>query len=374
MKYIYFCLFIISQFSFVGFSQTDDPVHILCPKIGFCGISIPDEINVPLVTDNPDGETITLTHPEQYITDIFANYTIYSFYKTSSSSTSRHYTIVFNDRNLLVDLQANVPETVFGSSHCFKTVPLENSVISFLDGKSFDFKKYFQEIEGGCPPDPNDSYPGCRPIDTPIGFNFTIKFDYEPATDKLIMKTLSPTSCENSFSIALKGIEAYSENQVKLWSVDGGFTISTPSSDNQNCHRIEEFFYQMFDIACRYYDLSGSIKIITDEINNTVTFRKPTSIFGVDYIYLEENSLSVSEHTFNSIKIYETTGSPYLNISNAKSLNFDLEIYTLSGQKVLNRTLYENKKINISNLNSGVYFINLYGSKSSNMVYKFLKR
>ncbi len=74
MKKVYYLLVFLLFHTFNGTAQKP----VLC-SIQYEYVKIENPANIPSVTNNEDG-TVTLTHQDQIITDIFANYTIYDFY------------------------------------------------------------------------------------------------------------------------------------------------------------------------------------------------------------------------------------------------------------------------------------------------------
>ncbi|MBN2747188.1 MAG: T9SS type A sorting domain-containing protein [Bacteroidales bacterium] len=97
--------------------------------------------------------------------------------------------------------------------------------------------------------------------------------------------------------------------------------------------------------------------------------------FDVYLVKTDENGLVTTKITqsikYSSIKVYPNPVSDFINISGA--LNYDkFEIVNFTGQVVLESS-YNNNSIDVSNLESGVYFINLYsnGNKFSS---KFIKQ
>ncbi len=67
---LYILTFFIS-ISYLGYAQN----AVLCP-IQEIYLRIEDPVNIPVITDNGDG-TITLTHTESYVTELFSNYVNY---------------------------------------------------------------------------------------------------------------------------------------------------------------------------------------------------------------------------------------------------------------------------------------------------------
>ncbi|WP_299892194.1 T9SS type A sorting domain-containing protein [uncultured Lacinutrix sp.] len=96
-------------------------------------------------------------------------------------------------------------------------------------------------------------------------------------------------------------------------------------------------------------------------------YANPNEIPGVNSVWLFVSdcnegtgcgSLSVIENTLNSIKLHPNPSSDYIKISNLK-IEKDYKIYNLSGQLLFSGMVKENERIDIRNLNKGIYFIQL---------------
>ena len=80
-------------------------------------------------------------------------------------------------------------------------------------------------------------------------------------------------------------------------------------------------------------------------------------------------NLSVSDAVKQSFKIYPNPASDFVIIETQDNIK-DINIYSVSGQKVMNT---QNKKINIQNLRSGVYLIEIKTDKSTT-THKIIKK
>jgi hypothetical protein len=184
-----------------------------------------------------------------------------------------------------------------------------------------------------------------------------------------------PSSCGNTFTIGLKG--GYSGNGAITNSTLTHWQslnwTSTPSEYSQICHNIENTLFSILGIACDNNNFDNII-IETDSETNNLRFTRINNIDGYDTIELAEANLaSVDEQTFAQIRIFEKEGNPYLQISNLKNEPITIEIYTPSGQKIMNPVTFENNKINISHFENGIYFIKLSNLSNQQKVLKFLK-
>lgn len=342
---------------FIGFSQSP----ILCPQIEN-KLKIENVNDVPIVTNNNDG-TITLTHSQQYITDIFSNYIIYDFYQTfpyGSETLQKYHTISFNDKDLINELKTSVPPEVFLIESNYINTLLSTEIISFLDGKKFKYAKYLRLSDSDCP--------SCPLIDVPSDFSLIVEFNYDSTKDALFMQTNSLSPCGNSFSIALKGGSV--NGTLQLWE-STPMTISQPSNQ-QTCYIPEDYLYSMLDIACPGIN-NGNIIPTIDTNNNTLLFFRQNAIFGTDRILFKEESLSINESLLNEIKLYEIENNPYLQISNSNNSLY-IEIYSITGKVILKKTLFEDNKILINQLSNNLYFIKVNNLQNQFKVFKFIKR
>ncbi|NOY48009.1 MAG: T9SS type A sorting domain-containing protein [Chlorobi bacterium] len=342
---------------FIGFSQNT----ILCPQIEN-PLKIENVNDVPIVTNNNDG-TITLTHSQQYITDIFSNYIIYDFYQTfpnGSENLQKYYTISFNDKDLINELKTSVPPEVFLIESNYINTLLSTEIISFLDGKKFNLSKY-QVTNDGC-------VNNCLEQDVPNNFTLKVEFNYDSINDLLFMESIGLTPCGNSFYIALKGGSV--DNTLQLWESTAN-TISSHSFSDP-CYNIENELYSMFDISCNNYNIGDLIPTINIE-NNTLFLWRSNQIFGFHSATFKEDTLSLEELILEDLRLYEIDGNPYLQISNSNNSLY-IEIYSITGKVILKKTLFEDNKILINQLSNNLYFIKVNNSQNQFKVFKFIKR
>ncbi len=78
------------------------------------------------------------------------------------------------------------------------------------------------------------------------------------------------------------------------------------------------------------------------------------------YYYSDDNSTKVKDWDKNISKIYPNPVSEYLTFSIADSNNATFEMFDLQGRKIMIREVTNNEKINLKNINSGMYIYNLY--------------
>lgn len=354
-QFLLVCLLL--SFSFV-FSQST----ILCPE-QTTYFKIDDATNIPNTTDNGDG-TVTLTHIEPYITDIFSNHTLYNFYQTfpnSNGELSKYYSIAFETKDLIMALQAQIPPAVFLFDFTYETTPISDEIITFLNGKKFSLTKYCSDI-----PEVGETCTDNEQT-VPIDFNLIIEFNYNPDTDVLFAESFGPTPCGNAFYIAFKGGSV--ANTLQLWQSTPFVTTET-TSDNP-CHNIESKLYHMLDINCSNFNLGNLIIYINSEENSFILERE-NMVFSTDLITFVAYSLSIEDYNVKNIKVYESNS--YLFISSTNIKNVSIEIFTLSGQKIQSKVRYQDEEISTDGLSSGLYFIKIFDGITQFQTYKFIKR
>lgn len=90
------------------------------------------------------------------------------------------------------------------------------------------------------------------------------------------------------------------------------------------------------------------------------------------YAIFKEYPLSVNDHVSKRVKIYPNPVLNTLYISSEKNDIERLNIYSISGQKVLEQHIISNT-IDVSNLSNGMYFIEITSSEGKT-VKKFIKK
>lgn len=368
----------ISILLFVSFcfSQT----NFLCPN-QTVGFKIENEVDVPSVLNNGDG-TVTLTHPESYITDIFSEYVILDFwqvYPTSSSENLRkNYAITCLSKDLIVDLIDTVPNTIFNSyvdynlGANFSYTPLETELITFLDDKTLKLKQSIYTDEYGCSVD-------CPLQDVPEYYDLYVEFDYLLDSDNLIMQLVNNTPCGNNFSIKFKG-----GNSNDLYDPNNYLTLQTwemiPILEQEidfsipPCNDLEWELYTLLNISCQN-SAYGNIKVTIDEPNSAVNLYREHSLFGYHEFRFEEDNLSLNDfEVLQNIIVFEKQDNPYLQISNNRPESLEIEIYAISGQQTVSQTDFKEQSIRIDHLKSGIYFIRLSNDSGNSITTKFLKR
>ena len=94
---------------------------------------------------------------------------------------------------------------------------------------------------------------------------------------------------------------------------------------------------------------------------------------GISYtFYLEDDNLANEnfDDNFNDVEVYPNPASDYFTIVTNEKIEFSL-INNL-GQVIISKPLSGKSKVDISNLNSGIYFIQLIDKNGNNNTRKFL--
>lgn len=350
-NYLYVILFLFLLIPSFGFAQ----YTILCGLNKY--VYIKDQINIPIVTNNGDG-TITLTHNEQYITDIFAKYVIYDFVKQSG----KLYSIKCKSKDLLKEIKQTVPSEILSVDDVYNvSTPLSSNLIAFLDGKKFTLKKYC-----GIADDIWEAYPEKN---VPNDFNLMVEFNYDSINDFLVLESFGLTPCGNSFSLALKG--GTLDNTLQLWECTP--TTITQTTSDQPCTSIENDLFSILDIACSNGNLGDIIPTINNE-DNTLFLRRDNVIFGYNTVTFEESRLSIEELVLNNLKLYQIKGNPNLQISNTQNKEFYVEIFSVSGRIVMGKTRFERVGVPMDGLGKNLYFAKVFGKNNQYKVFKFIKQ
>ena len=371
MKNNYFTCLFIFLIPFLSVSQ-----NILCPEIEQY-IEIDDVSNVPTITTNSGSNTINLIWQDQYITDIFANYDIYGFNQLFPSSSNpellKVYTIAFNSYSLITDINTMVPNTVISIED---TIPnytaIDTGLVSFLDGKQFIIKKYNNYSDAdGC-------YPNCPLFDVPTNVDVRMSFNYDAVNDSFLVESIGNTPCGNTFSFTLRGGDptnwAFIDSSLRLWT--SSFGTITMADYNLPCATVEENFYNLFHMSCFNSAIGefANINTTIDTVNNTILLSRDNGVFGAVNILLEESTLSVKEFNLETVTIFETKDNPYLQVANLKDNSLSIEIFSISGKLVLEKTILKSNTIKINHYPSSLYIIKASDKNNRSKIFKFIKR
>ncbi|TXD85500.1 T9SS type A sorting domain-containing protein [Subsaximicrobium wynnwilliamsii] len=345
--------------------------NLLCPLLVDV-VKIQQPAYIPIITNNTDG-TVALSFPDQAITTIFAAYSIYDFYQSYPNSNPdgelfKYYSIAHDNKNLITELDTNVASDIFTFDLSYSTTPISANLIDLLDGKTYELMQYCNNSTESGENCENSTY------NVPEGFELQIDFGYDSENDMITAATSSLSPCGNAFAIGMKGgfddSSAALDNTLQLWTTTEGTSSASESSDP--CFQIELMLYSMLDIGCIAYNY-GNLSVNQNDENGQVILERENGTFSTDYMIFEEANLSVATETFSKMTPFQAEGNPYLQIRNAENQALNIEIFDLSGKRVLAETGFENDKINLSTYTNGLYFIKLSNLNNAQKVFKFLK-
>ena len=343
-----------------SFTQT----NTLCsPQIDY--ITIENISDVPTVSYNSDG-TVNLTHPEQYITDIFSNYDIYDFYQSFPESTE-FYTIVHNSKDLINSIFDNVSSSIFEVQE-YPYSPIDPNLITLLDNKIYKLVYYCSDI-----PEVEET---CEDNQVVVSNDFDLKiaFNYDSNLDIMNIETVNLSPCGNSFSVGMRGgYEDFTgtlDNKLQLWESELG--ISIESDVNDSCFHPEIMLYGLLDISCFEGSNVGNLIVYPGTNTGQIILERETAIFSTDFMVFKEDNLSIDDNTLSQMKPFKSVNNPFLQISNSENKKVSIEILSISGKIILTETTFETNSIELSNFAKGLYFIKLKTLNNQQKLFKFL--
>lgn len=336
-------------------------------------ISIENEDNVPTTITNADG-TLTLTFPQQSITDLFESYVIFGFEQAFPGSGNpvleNAYILEFNSKDLLFDIQNEVDPSIINVDNEYTpeaTVPQD--LIQYVDGKIFKVigSRYLDEqVVHLCDIIPNscDAYP------VPSGFLFTLSFDYDVINDLLVIETIDST-CDQSFSITMKRTNFSPDAKyLQLWTINNFNAVETMP----NCEPTTFTILEVFQLHCGLSTGFHTYYEIDDDLNILRLFND-TPIFGTNVIELRDVTLDISENNLEEILVFEPKDSPYLHVVNPSNKELSMTIFDITGKEVFNENSLKHNSVSIESLQSGtLYLLNITSTEGENNVFKLLKR
>lgn len=347
--------------------------EILCPWVTTI-FKIENEEDILEVADNGDGP-LTLTHPtDTAITELFGNYEISVFEKTFPSTQSvelmKYYNLGANSKQLFVDIDESISDAVYGILGSNEPDVLINSdFIELVDGNEFRLTGSIQTT------DLSSCSINCDP--SPVGddINIRVSFSYNPAEDLLTMETLEETSCGNLFSVNLSGgvdngFDNFDNLNLQTWSVNSGLVGQSTTDDP--CYAIEQNLYGLIQTNCSPSEGNLIVEIVNED--GIFHFLRPNALLGEDRIEFRNVLLSVPKNILETVKVYQIAESNYLQIHNPQDLHLFIEIFDLTGKRVISKTsALEN--ISIAQLSSNsICLVQIEDKYGNTDVIKFIKR
>ncbi|WP_288956452.1 T9SS type A sorting domain-containing protein [uncultured Polaribacter sp.] len=311
-------------------------------------IRIDNTEDVPTIQSNQNDNSIKLIHKESYITEIFAKYKIYGFDKAFPSSQSeilqKTYSILTSSRGLLKELSEKVSNEIFWfepNQTNLKIVNFDEEVIQYFKNEALYKIAEFRSISEGC-----SGGSDCLKI-TDLKQIFSLYFDENK--DFLVLESKKNTVCINSFKIKFKQVFSDS-GQIRLivWQTDSENSC-LKSDVNEMCQTERALFetiklFPLLELDKESFTLTGSTPIFTENI-----FR------------FSQESLSLrNENIQEFISIFQNPKTNLLSIKPnlaAVTIN-EVKIFDFSGREVVFKEDYFNN-INLSTLNSGIYFLQI---------------
>ena len=367
-KHIIILLFCLS-FNFISSQE-----QIMCSEMRTL-IVIHNNADIPIINNNDN--TITLTFPQQNITDVFSNYVLTDFYQVSPNGSEvlqKYYYIKHYSKNLIVDIKNNVSDTILSVDEV-PTTSISQDLIDTLDGVTFDVIKHVTDT-GDCT---NEfGVIDCPYTDVPEDFNLSITFTYNAEDDTLHAESNQLSPCGNYFSTNLKGGDPndvdFSSADYSLQTWENEIGTSTTSNQTDSCYYLENMIYGIMGVTCDYDYSYGNISISIDQDTGNPKLTRKMILLGLHGIELRaSNTASVEENNFQLIYPYQIDNNPYLQISNLNNQTLKVEIYNISGQQIITPSRFKENNLNISNLSTGLYFIKLSNLDNQQKVFKFLK-
>ena len=352
-----------------GFNISLSQDYIHCHELRTL-VQIPDSNNIPNVTTNTNG-TITLTFPQQSVTDIFANYDIFDFYPAAISS---FYYIKHNSKSLFEDLQNNVSPTIIGFD-TIATDSIHQDLINILDGETFRVVK----TVGVTDPSSCTDFFGndlCPYQDVPSNSNLEFSFTYDIVSDSFLVESTQNTICGNFFSITMKGGNPNDNvNNIpytlQTWETTVGVSAFNPPSNP--CHFTENRLFGIMGVYCDYDYFYGNVNITIDPVTNNLKFTRDMVLLGYEGIELvNTNTNSLEESEFIKLIPYLENDTFLLNIKNFENQSLDVEVFDINGKQIIGNTKYQPNQIDFSTFSNGVYFIRIIDEKQIK-TYKIVK-
>lgn len=313
-------------------------------------IIIEDTSNVPTVTDNSDN-TVMVVHPEQYITDIFANYKVYSFGRMFPEETSgtltRWYKLECESRALVNELDTDVPSDIMATHNYYENYSISQELRDFFDGQRFRFSEYNSTADGSqctidCPLDP-----------VPNDFDLLVDRSYDAQNDELVMTTTHVTPCGTEFRFSLRERSSTEGEGLILWTSEKQPCFDPYETDN--CF-IENVLYQSF--------FSNGFPTDIEIINNEdFKLTSPNAIFGEHNVLFTRETLSVDRFSLEKeIQIHPNPIEDRILIQSGQVKIEKVTVFNILGKQVA-ASNQDTKNIDVSQLKSGVYLCRIESEK-----------
>lgn len=176
----------------------------------------------------------------------------------------------------------------------------------------------------------------------------------------------------NNFG-ALFTVDIVEGNGSTFINADPQIKVELPVSNNENWTQISGTFIA---VGGEEYLTIGNF--FSDEETETVVVNwtgfSGLSYFFIDSVSLIPSALAISDNQLeNLINIYPNPVSEVLHIDNINTENYTLKVYSVQGQEVKLNTI-SSSAINVENLSSGIYFLEITTLEGFKEVRKFIKQ
>jgi hypothetical protein len=150
---------------------------------------------------------------------------------------------------------------------------------------------------------------------------------------------------------SIYALSAYSFSGTRTWT----FTPSGGSNSITNQ-----------DIT---YGTGSTVTVNWTNVNSfTITSSVGDDSFGLDNIVFSTSTLSTSDFSINDKVVYPNPSSSFIHIKGLTEIS-NYSIFNNLGAEVMNGTLLNTSKIDIQNLNNGIYFL----KTDNGNTFKFIK-
>ena len=169
------------------------------------------------------------------------------------------------------------------------------------------------------------------------------------------------------------------ENDV--YSASAGDTEKDPKFENYSINAVD-LFEEVYDYAWNFHLKEGSPALTGANNSNTgayapnfsaeglilngKTYKSPLPASHFGAFGLSSGVKAINKISIEKFNVYPNPAEAIININGIESGNFN--IFNISGQKVLSGS-YSNARINVSQLQAGIYAVNINGS-----VVRFIKK
>ena len=154
---------------------------------------------------------------------------------------------------------------------------------------------------------------------------------------------------------------------ILLYHVVGALAMSTDLTDGQE---VTTLLGQDVVVTIT----NGTVKINDAEVTIADLAADNGVVHVIDVVLVPEaDDVSVGDISLHDINIYPNPASSQLYISHGVKID-RVEIYNITGSRVLSQENIATEAIDISELNSGLYFISVIDVNNNNIVRKFIKQ